>query len=170
MNTTTTIGASDKQIAFGRKLLTEMIGAENVDASMQNVATLGHLATTKTASAWIDSLLRAKKELNAARPSTPATLFVGPGFYLMDGAIYKVVPSRSSDRNYAMTLTAPGEKKGSWSYAKGAMFSLTEDHRLSLDQAKAYGKTHGFCIACGALLTDPKSVEQGIGPVCAKKF
>lgn len=30
------------------------------------------------------------------------------------------------------------------------------------------GKQFGFCIRCGATLTDPVSVANGIGPVCAK--
>ena len=170
--TTTTIGASDKQIAFGRRLLAEMIGSEHVEQSMENVAALGHLRTTKTASAWIDSLLKAKKDLGAARAQRAADehVFVTAGYFAMEGTIYKVVPSRSTGRNYAMSLAAPGMKKGTWRYEKGAMYRLTESMRLSLEQAKEYGRTHKFCVACGALLTDPKSVEQGIGPVCAKKF
>lgn len=39
-----------------------------------------------------------------------------------------------------------------------------------LAAAIASGKKNGFCACCGKELTDPKSVEAGIGPVCAKKF
>ncbi|HEX8321653.1 DUF6011 domain-containing protein [Longimicrobium sp.] len=38
---------------------------------------------------------------------------------------------------------------------------------LSQDQAAAKGKAVGFCVRCGATLTDPVSVANGIGPVCA---
>lgn len=34
----------------------------------------------------------------------------------------------------------------------------------------AHGKLTGICGCCGRTLTDPDSIEAGIGPVCAKKF
>lgn len=33
-----------------------------------------------------------------------------------------------------------------------------------------HGKLTGVCGCCGRALTDPDSIEAGIGPVCAKKF
>lgn len=36
--------------------------------------------------------------------------------------------------------------------------------------AIAYGRTTGSCACCGRLLTDPESVERGIGPICAERF
>lgn len=33
--------------------------------------------------------------------------------------------------------------------------------------AKEYGKLTGICCCCGRELTDPNSIEQGIGPICA---
>jgi hypothetical protein len=33
-------------------------------------------------------------------------------------------------------------------------------------EAGTLGKQFGFCIRCGATLTDPVSVAQGLGPVC----
>lgn len=37
---------------------------------------------------------------------------------------------------------------------------------LTSDMVGAKGKAFGFCVRCGATLTDPVSVAQGIGPVC----
>lgn len=37
---------------------------------------------------------------------------------------------------------------------------------LTKDEAGALGKKFGICIRCGALLSDPVSVAQGLGPVC----
>lgn len=37
---------------------------------------------------------------------------------------------------------------------------------MSMEQAASQGKMMGFCIRCGATLTDPESVAAGIGPVC----
>ena len=36
--------------------------------------------------------------------------------------------------------------------------------------AIAYGKTFGKCSVCNKDLSDPESVAQGIGPICAKRF
>lgn len=39
-----------------------------------------------------------------------------------------------------------------------------------LAAAMKYGKLSGRCCSCGRDLTDPASIEAGIGPVCAQKF
>jgi hypothetical protein len=41
---------------------------------------------------------------------------------------------------------------------------------MTLDQAKAFGALYGACCNCGKTLTDERSIEAGIGPVCARKF
>jgi hypothetical protein len=37
-------------------------------------------------------------------------------------------------------------------------------------EAIKHGKLTGNCACCGKALSDPKSVEMGIGPICAKKY
>jgi len=44
---------------------------------------------------------------------------------------------------------------------------LAGNKPMSMEQAAVQGKMMGFCIRCGATLTDPVSVANGIGPVCA---
>jgi hypothetical protein len=39
-----------------------------------------------------------------------------------------------------------------------------------LNAAIAYGKEFGLCAMCGRDLSDPVSVERGIGPICADRF
>ena len=39
-----------------------------------------------------------------------------------------------------------------------------------LSAAIKYGKVSGSCSCCGRELTDPKSIEAGIGPICVTKF
>lgn len=39
-----------------------------------------------------------------------------------------------------------------------------------LNAAIRYGKVSGECSCCGRELTDPRSIERGIGPICAEKF
>jgi len=42
--------------------------------------------------------------------------------------------------------------------------------RDPLDAAVQYGRETGNCACCGRLLTDPRSVELGIGPVCKDRW
>jgi Family of unknown function (DUF6011) len=85
------------------------------------------------------------------------------GMYALDGKIYRVQLNRAGTQWYAKELTASGLE-----YA-GKVRGLTADHRMTLDDAKAYGRETGQCCCCGALLTDPKSVAAGIGPICGGK-
>lgn len=39
-----------------------------------------------------------------------------------------------------------------------------------LTAAIRYGKVSGECSCCGRELTDPESINRGIGPICATKF
>jgi uncharacterized protein YecT (DUF1311 family) len=39
-----------------------------------------------------------------------------------------------------------------------------------LQLAKIYGHETGNCSVCGRTLSDPLSVQMGIGPICAKRF
>lgn len=39
-----------------------------------------------------------------------------------------------------------------------------------LKAAQAYGKRTGQCCICARELTDPSSIEEGIGPICARRF
>ena len=58
--------------------------------------------------------------------------------------------------------------------------SLTDEEVAEIDAAldfknldkiiRATGRTTGVCQCCGRELTDPQSIEQGIGPICAQNF
>lgn len=88
------------------------------------------------------------------------------GFYRVNCGIFRVQTSKESGRNYAKRLTDGGK----WEYAAGAVYNLRPETRMTLEEASAYGRKFGRCIVCQAELTDPKSVEAGIGPICAQKF
>lgn len=50
---------------------------------------------------------------------------------------------------------------------------MAEIARIGADplaEAIRHGQTTGNCAVCSKALSDPKSVEIGIGPVCAKKY
>jgi hypothetical protein len=39
-----------------------------------------------------------------------------------------------------------------------------------LDELKIQGQNYGHCCCCGRELTNPKSIANGIGPICAELF
>lgn len=88
------------------------------------------------------------------------------GIYVVNCGVFKVQRSRESGRLYAKKLTAENK----WEYVAGAVYNLRPETRVTLDQAKEFGRRTGVCINCGAVLTDPVSVEAGIGPICAGRI
>jgi hypothetical protein len=90
---------------------------------------------------------------------------VGEGFYCQGEDYYKVQTSKSSGKRYAKVWNGKG-----WDYASGAVFKLSASDKLTEEQAAKFGKKTGHCCICSKLLTDPKSVSAGIGPVCASKM
>lgn len=54
----------------------------------------------------------------------------------------------------------------------GPKFHQVLTHILAnpLGAAKDYGKQTAHCGVCGIQLTDPDSIERGIGPICAQKY
>lgn len=47
---------------------------------------------------------------------------------------------------------------------------LAEIERDPMAAAVAYGKKAGRCCVCSAKLTNPKSIDAGIGPICAGRL
>lgn len=121
--------------------------------------------------------------------ATPVQRADRDGIYrTTDGTIYKVQQARQgSGRLYAKRLTPTTCRDrhcghptttqpdgthvhGHFTYEAGAIHRLTADQRLTADTAATFGKLYGFCVACGADLTDETSIALGIGPVCRKKW
>lgn len=122
----------------------------------------------------------------AAPAATPVARVQQDGIYRTeDGTIYKVqIAKQGSGNLYAKRLTltpnacggcerCDGEgtcTKGTFTYAPGIIHTLRADQRLDAQQARTFGKLYGICCACGADLTDEKSVALGIGPICGKRY
>lgn len=125
-------------------------------------------ADGSTVEAVIDSVVVAGtyrvRQGAAATPERAPRGEVPEGLHSVDGAVFKVQTSKSGNR-YANRLVGT-----SWDYEPGAIRLLSADTLMSLDEAKAYGKDTGVCCCCGKTLTNPESIEAGIGPVCASKF
>lgn len=104
------------------------------------------------------------------------------GLYKVGNTVYRLKLSKTSKKVYAETVswqTGPDGKAHSVTFSyvgrrlthpDGSTLwidDLQPQHVLTPDQAGALGLTVGTCLYCGRTLTDEKSVERGIGPVCA---
>jgi len=72
------------------------------------------------------------------------------------------------NNQYVGKITANGDLIGN---ASEDVLNLLEDANDNLLQlAKIYGHETGTCSICARTLSDPLSIQMGIGPVCAKRF
>lgn len=105
----------------------------------------------------------------AAKVAAP----VAPGYYTFEGKTYVIVVAKTGN-HYAKMWTKPEYEggKSKWEYAPGAAAKIASaaPAPMTLTEVKAWGHEHGHCIKCGAVLSDPFSVENGLGPVCIKSF
>ncbi len=110
----------------------------------------------------------------AAVTRTPV---VSDGMYEREGTIYKVQRAvHGSGYLYAKVLTlhetADGKTKGTFEFEQGAIRKIAAQDKISLEDAKVFGRLYGVCCKCGATLTDDSeggSIEAGIGPICSGK-
>lgn len=150
--------ASEAQIRFINSLRAER-GFEALTADVR--------ISKKEASEAINDLKLTPK------PAAPTAKTTELGIYRYDGEIHRVKRSRTTGYHYAQRLTIvrndEGKNTGEWVPAKGMIYKLKPEHRLSLEEAKAWGKVTEVCCRCGAELENDGSIEAGIGPVCATK-
>ena len=93
------------------------------------------------------------------------------GFYKKGETIFKVqFAVHGSGNLYAKKLIVSQFGHATWEYAPGAITTLYEDDRLTLEAAQVFGRLYGVCGVCGRTLTDEGSIAAGIGPVCASRL
>lgn len=116
--------------------------------------------------------------VKSAKPSTPTQSAATPTmklgvpnpepkqFYLVGNVPFHVRKSANGNV-YAERKNA----RGNWVYAKGAIFQIRERGRLAtFDDIAKLGLASGVCYVCNIKLSDPKSVELGMGPTCRKRW
>ena len=150
--------ASDRQSAFIDRLFTEREVTQD-DHDLRSIT-----RTMTEASFLIDRLTKRPLKRAVHQDGKAIT----EGHYLQVDTVYVVVKSQAN-RLYAKKLVSTRRGSARWEYAPNAMRHLTTADRLTLADAKAMGVRLGVCVICGRTLTDPDSVEAGIGPVCAAK-
>ena len=169
--------ATPAQIGFIQSLVASRVCSQSMLDRAVRVETL----TKSEASALITDL----KAAPFARPAAPRE--VPEGMHKIGTKIFRVQKSRESGRRYAKELVTrvtgtcggcehcDGEDackrvEASFVYSAGAMRLLSEDTRMTLTEAEAWGLHYGVCCVCARTLTDPVSVARGLGPVCAGRI
>lgn len=161
MSTTTTARpVSPKQADFLVSLERHRILSED------DIARIRACSTSAEASVLIGDLMQRPGK---GGPTTTPVL-ADLGYYLQHDTVYSVVKAKTTGRTYARVLVTTERGRARWDYAPGAMKHLVLADKLTIDQAREMGTRHGVCVVCAATLTDPESVERGIGPVCAAKL
>ena len=107
----------------------------------------------------------------AVMERTPVT---EPGMYRLNGDVFQVVWNQDETRLYAKlyvpTYTPSGQlHKFDFVYDKGSIFKLDAKDRMTVEDVAQLGKQYGWCWVCHRKLKIQKSIEAGIGPVCAKR-
>jgi hypothetical protein len=162
--------ATEAQIKYIIELTFRITGMRD---AIEDVNVAGF--TKAEASEMIGRLIPIEREAQRTRAASVAASLAAPvkstrvtedGMYLKDGVVFKVqIAKQGSGRLYAKRLTENG-----FEYAQGAINTLRSEHKMSLEQAKEYGRLYGVCCQCGTELTDENSIAAGIGPICAGKF
>jgi intracellular sulfur oxidation DsrE/DsrF family protein len=115
---------------------------------------------------------QAKAEMEAERVTEP-------GLYKWDlsgpTVIYRVRKARTSHRLYAEKVTVHlddngDEKHVEFLYNAKAINFLRSKDKLTWAEAREFGAAFGACVACGRTLSDSRSLVQGYGATCAKRY
>ncbi|WP_440066472.1 DUF6011 domain-containing protein [Streptosporangium sp. OZ121] len=91
------------------------------------------------------------------------------GFYSLHEYIYEVRISEAG-RAYALEIFLNEVGKVCREIARGVVRDLRPEHALTIEEAMAFGRETGSCCICGRVLTNPESIEKGIGPICEQRF
>jgi hypothetical protein len=153
-------GLSERQMAWAHKIATDLLQefSEDSDATPQ-----------------FEALFAAFQEARDRGAKRLTLRFAG----------INVKPNRAGDALWVLSQTEKVE--GEYGLQPKYLGKVTPnrlDSRLSddvkdvlmeaasdpLTAAIRYGKVSGECSCCGRELTDPLSIERGIGPICADKF
>lgn len=149
--------ATQDQIGFIKKLVSDRNEKHFEPRIIENLTRMqGDGLSVKAASQTISLLQRMPR----FRPVI--------GYHSLEGSVFNVEEEEGgSIKTVVLVLSKKG---GSWKPAPKLPCRLDEETRMTLEDAIAFGKATGHCCVCGTKLTNPASIEAGIGPVCAKKL
>lgn len=163
--------ATEKQVGFLNSLMADRVMDDEHRHWLLCQIESNSLSSLQ-ASQEIDALLKRPKIAKVSEKHVAKSEWVEAvedAYYKdSEGTFYQAKRSKAGHL-YAMTLVPHG-KKFKWVYAPGAMKNFQNWKPVSAEDAAAFGKAWGHCMVCARLLTNPDSIEAGIGPICAGKF
>lgn len=157
---------SDKQIKFIAKLVKEK-DTSAIEEQVQDArnAVMRQSFSVTEASALIDVLLDQPKV-----PAQESEEQIVGGIYEDGDDLYRVYFGRESGRMLAKKVTIE-EDGATYTYAGAASRVLSEQaKRLPVEEVGSLGIVAGNCLICGRDLSDPESLDRGIGPICAQNY
>ena len=99
---------------------------------------------------------------------------------LDDGTVIRVRENRAGTRVYTQRAEIRNRRGWNgtleseaadiaWIYDPAARRSLSDDTRMTAEQAAEFGRTTGRCVFCSHRITTPESLTVGYGPTCAER-
>lgn len=175
--------ATDKQVAFITRLSSErwysepgMTRASQPALGVIEDIAAGKPVTKRDASNTITYLQGCAKRQFVEAVRAAETTPVAVGMYRIGERLFRVYEARSADKHLLAKelINEPyadeaGHRVDHWSFIYAGTprsAGIKPEHRMSLEEAQAFGRQYGFCCVCARFLTDPESVFKGIGPVC----
>lgn len=166
-----------KQVEFLRTLAVEAMGEQDAKAYLDQLRTDHPRPSAEQASAWIDELKDRKTHspITAPPKARGGLPSVAAGRYAVtadDGTVLLYKVDRPTEGKFAGWTFVKWVRENGYESAlrkPQAERVLARIAENPMDALVAYGRRTGVCGVCGRKLTDPESVEQGIGPVCASK-
>lgn len=169
--------ATDKQKGF----LFSLLATRDFDLDAADIAAAER--SSRTCSYWIDLLLKAPFRAKATttatsgQPDVPAGRYalMTPGGEDSDGEpvarFFQVdKPTKGNWAGYTFVSAVHAAGRSGWRKipvkGQAGRAVLTEIAQDAQGAMRAFGKLLGQCGNCGLPLTDPASIEFGIGPVC----
>lgn len=180
-----------KMAAFVDSLFSQLFELQGKEISESDPTTLGamtdewfnNLTRTeidkqfKSLSALIERLKgECNKARDAKRTEERKAGKVNPaedGYYVYGDTFVCVKWNRAKTGQYATVWDTESQ---SWEYDGSQSRKLMVDvkagklSKVTPEDAKRFGDLYGVCMKCSRTLTDPESIANGIGPVCAGKM
>lgn len=156
------VGATAKQVALIERLEKEREvpwAPAQVNEAMR---------TVKGASGYIEALFAAERRVSAT--AGPDATYAAGMYVAPDGRIFRAYLGQQSGQILSKEVVGSVEEGYSLEYrGMAAKHIPAGSRRMTLEEAKVWGKATGSCVKCGRRLDVPESVDAGIGPVCAGK-
>jgi len=147
--------------AIGEEYFSKLTTRKEIDAAFNAFSTL------------IDKLKAKRDELKRNAPKAPQgeKKSAEDGYYVKGDTFVCVKWNRAGTGQYATVWNGEG-----WEYDRSASYKLVQEVKagklspMTPEDAKRFGDLYGTCFKCSRTLTDPESIAQGYGPVCAGRM